>query len=99
MATGFAIAVVFLTIFGLIIGAFAFCSSDTDRQTPRPCEDQAPVGCLQETIEQASSSQFVHYVYCGCVTDDGLALGYLAATKRPVLSQRVPEIFGRDKSY
>jgi hypothetical protein len=47
-----------------------------------PCEDQAPQECVGETIEQASSSQFIHYSYCACMTDDGLAKGYIAARVR-----------------
>lgn len=44
-----------------------------------PCHDQLPPECIAETVEQASSSQFAHYVYCGCMTVDGTALGYVAA--------------------
>jgi hypothetical protein len=44
-----------------------------------PCEDQAPPECVDETIEQASVSQFVRYRYCACMTYEGLAKGYIAA--------------------
>lgn len=43
-----------------------------------PCEDQAPPECFEDTVEQASSSQFSRYRYCACMTDDG-AKGYIAA--------------------
>jgi hypothetical protein len=61
-----------------------------------PCEDQAPSECLVDTIEQASSSQFEHYVYCACVTVEGLSKGYVAASKRPASTQKLLEITGRD---
>lgn len=56
-----------------------------------PCGDQAPPECIADTVEQASSSQFIHYVYCGCVTVDGIALGYVAADAQ--MSKGRSEIF------
>lgn len=64
-----------------------------------PCEDQSPPECLVKTIEQASSSQFEHYVYCACVTVEGLSKGYVATSKRPVSTQKLLEISGRDEPH
>lgn len=52
------------------------------RRQETPCEDQAPPECIDETIEQASSSQFVRYRYCACMTTEGAAKGYIAADTR-----------------
>ena len=57
-----------------------------------PCEEQPPIECIAETIEQASSSQFEHYVYCACVTDDGLSKGYVAASKNSFNNPRASGI-------
>lgn len=52
------------------------------RQQEIPCEEQAPSECIGETIEQATESQFIYYVYCACMTDEGFAKGYIAARPR-----------------
>lgn len=69
------------------------CQNSTQQPVPTgPCEEQPPIECIADTIEQASSSQFEHYVYCACVTDDGLSKGYVAAIKRPSIGRKLPWI-------
>jgi hypothetical protein len=76
-------------LFLLLLGAFlvvavwlALTYFHGDAVRPQtPCEDQAPPECIDETIEQADSSQFARYRYCACMTDDG-AKGYLATIDR-----------------
>jgi hypothetical protein len=62
--------------------AFGSCRERVFDDRRDPCEDQAPMECLPETIEQADSSNFVRYRYCACMTVDGMALGYIAAEER-----------------
>ena len=77
--TVFAIAIVLMLI---LFTAILFRPDGCQSSVPDdPCRDQAPLECLANTVEQASSSQFEHYVYCACVTDDGESKGYVAADK------------------
>lgn len=102
MGTGFAIAVVSvltLALFAAILIQPQGCRGSTQQSVPTaPCEEQPPIECIANTIEQASSSQFEHYVYCACVTDDGLSKGYVAAIKRPLARQTLPWIPDHDSS-
>lgn len=82
-----------LALFAMILVQPHGCQGSTQQPVPTgPCEEQPPIECIANTIEQASSSQFEHYVYCACVTDDGLSKGYVAAIKRPLARQTLPWI-------
>lgn len=75
--------VIILVLLG-VVAAFLVLAGDgndevVDHETP--CEEQAPPECLRETIEQAVDSQFRNYVYCACMTEDGLAKGYVAGQR------------------
>ena len=104
--TNHGVAVATATCAILVIGLFLAilaqpdgCQSDAPTDAPTsPCEDQAPPECLVKTIEQATSSQFEHYVYCACVTVEGLSKGYVAASQRHASTQKLLEISGRVKS-
>lgn len=76
---GFFLIIVLLCMIFIVMAARSSGCQDGVQQTPDPpCREQAPLECLVDTVEQASDSQFDHYVYCACMTDDGSAKGYIA---------------------
>lgn len=93
-----ALATCAILVTGLFLAILAQPDGCQSEAPGTPCEDQAPPECLAKTIEQATSSQFEHYVYCACVTVEGLSKGYVAASKRPASTQKLLEISGRVKS-
>jgi hypothetical protein len=93
-----ALATCAILVTGLFLAILAQPDGCQSEAPGTPCEDQAPPECLVKTIEQATSSQFEHYVYCACVTVEGLSKGYVAASNSPVSTQKLLEITGRGRA-